>query len=375
MKTMSKPVKYKIIISGGGTGGHVFPAIAIADALSKMLPGIEILFIGALGRLEMEKVPAAGYKIIGLPVSGFIRKLSAGNIKVVLNLLKSLRQSGRIIKEFRPDAVVGVGGYASGPVLWVAGNKNIPVLIQEQNSYAGVTNKLLGGKAKRICVAYPEMDKYFEASKIVYTGNPVRAALFTKAPEKEKALRFFGLDSNKKTILIIGGSLGARTINNSILESLADFAGNNETQLLWQTGKFYYKNILEQSKEKETKNIKIFDFIGRMDMAYAAADIIVSRAGAGTISELALVGKPVILVPSPNVAEDHQTKNARALVKENAALLVADNEASAKLTKSIFKLLTDDTRKHELAVNIKKMAVHNSAEKIAEEVLKLIKAN
>jgi len=375
MKTMSKPVKYKIIISGGGTGGHVFPAIAIADALSKMLPGIEILFIGALGRLEMEKVPAAGYKIIGLPVSGFIRKLSAGNIKVVLNLLKSLRQSGRIIKEFRPDAVVGVGGYASGPVLWVAGNKNIPVLIQEQNSYAGVTNKLLGGKAKRICVAYPEMDKYFEASKIVYTGNPVRAALFTKAPEKEKALRFFGLDSNKKTILIIGGSLGARTINNSILESLADFAGNNETQLLWQTGKFYYKNILEQSKEKETKNIKIFDFIGRMDMAYAAADIIVSRAGAGTISELALVGKPVILVPSPNVAEDHQTKNARALVKENAALLVADNEASAKLTKSIFKLLTDDTRKHELAVNIKKMAVHNSAEQIAEEVLKLIKAN
>jgi len=372
---MSKPVKYKIIISGGGTGGHVFPAIAIADALSKMLPGIEILFIGALGRLEMEKVPAAGYKIIGLPVSGFIRKLSAGNIKVVLNLLKSLRQSGRIIKEFRPDAVVGVGGYASGPVLWVAGNKNIPVLIQEQNSYAGVTNKLLGGKAKRICVAYPEMDKYFEASKIVYTGNPVRAALFTKAPEKEKALRFFGLDSNKKTILIIGGSLGARTINNSILESLADFAGNNETQLLWQTGKFYYKNILEQSKEKETKNIKIFDFIGRMDMAYAAADIIVSRAGAGTISELALVGKPVILVPSPNVAEDHQTKNARALVKENAALLVADNEASAKLTKSIFKLLTDDTRKHELAVNIKKMAVHNSAEQIAEEVLKLIKAN
>ncbi len=375
MKTMSKPIKYKIIISGGGTGGHVFPAIAIADALSKKLPGIEILFIGALGRLEMEKVPAAGYKIIGLPVSGFIRKLSAGNIKVVLNLLKSLRQSGRIIKEFRPDVVVGVGGYASGPVLWVAGNKNIPVLIQEQNSYAGVTNKLLGGKAKRICVAYPEMDKYFEASKIVYTGNPVRAALFTKAPEKEEALRFFGLDSNKKTVLIIGGSLGARTINNSILASLADFAGNNETQLLWQTGKFYYKNILEQSKDKETKNIKIFDFIGRMDMAYAAADIIVSRAGAGTISELALVGKPVIMVPSPNVAEDHQTKNARALVKENAALLVTDNEAGTKLTKSIFNLLTDDTKKHELAVNIKKMAVHDSAEQIAEEVLKLINAN
>ncbi len=372
---MSKPHKYKIIISGGGTGGHVFPAIAIADALSKKLPGTEILFIGALGRLEMEKVPAAGYKIIGLPVSGFIRKLSAGNIKVILNLIKSLRKASRIIKDFRPDAVVGVGGYASGPVLWVAGRKKIPVLIQEQNSYAGVTNKLLGSKASRICVAYPEMDKYFEASKIIYTGNPVRAELFTKAPAKEEAIRFFGLDSNKKTVLIIGGSLGARTINNSILASLAEFSGYNETQLLWQTGKYYHKNILEQSKDAVSKDIKIFDFIGRMDMAYAAADIIVSRAGAGTISELALVGKPVILVPSPNVAEDHQTKNARALVKENAALLVADSEAGVKLTKTIFNLLNDDIRKHELAVNLEKMAVHDSAEQIADEVLKLINPN
>jgi len=359
-----------IIISGGGTGGHIFPAISIANAIKEIDPDINILFVGALGKIEMEKVPAAGYKIIGLPVAGLQRKLTLKNVSFIFKLISSLRKSRKIIKDFMPDVVVGVGGYASGPILREANKKGISTLIQEQNSYAGLTNKLLAKQAKKICVAYKGMEKYFPKEKIILTGNPVRQDLLKKIGSREEAIKYFDLDQNKKTILVVGGSLGARTINQSIIGGLEQI-GNSSYQILWQTGKYYYDDAKNTTDETGFKNINVLDFITRMDMAYAGADIIISRAGAGTISELCLVGKPVVLVPSPNVAEDHQTKNAMALVKKDAALMIADVEAREKLVGSILELIENTDKLKSLSKNIKGMALRNSAQIIAEEVLKL----
>lgn len=359
-----------IIISGGGTGGHIFPAISIANALNEIDPDINILFVGALGKIEMEKVPAAGYEIIGLPVAGLQRRLTLKNVSFIFKLISSLRKSRKIIKDFKPDAVVGVGGYASGPVLRIANKKGIPTLIQEQNSYAGITNKLLAKKAQKICVAYEGMEKYFPKDKILLTGNPVRQDLLDKIGNREEAIQYFDLDQNKKTILVIGGSLGARTINQSIIKDI-DKIGKSEFQLLWQTGKYYFEDAKKVAEETGFGNIKVLDFIKRMDMAYAAADIIISRAGAGTISELCLVGKPVILVPSPNVAEDHQTKNAMSLVKKGAAVMIKDIEAEEKLINEILELIEDTEKQKILSKNIDGMALRDSAKIIAEEVLKL----
>lgn len=359
-----------IIISGGGTGGHIFPAISIANAIKEIEPETNILFVGALGKIEMEKVPAAGYEIIGLPVAGLQRKLTVKNVSFIFKLMSSLRKSKKIIKDFNPHVVVGVGGYASGPVLRSANRKGIPTLIQEQNSYAGITNKLLAKKAQKICVAYEGMEKYFPEEKIILTGNPVRQDLLRKIENKDEALKHFELEQNKKTILVIGGSLGARTINQSVIKDIEKI-GNSDFQLLWQTGKYYYDDAKKVAEDSKFKNIQVLDFIKRMDYAYAAADVIISRAGAGTISELCLVGKPVILVPSPNVAEDHQTKNAMALVNKNAAIMIKDIEAKEKLIATTLELINDEKLIKVLSENIKKMALHDSAKIIAEEVLKL----
>jgi UDP-N-acetylglucosamine--N-acetylmuramyl-(pentapeptide) pyrophosphoryl-undecaprenol N-acetylglucosamine transferase len=369
-KILKLKMSKKIIISGGGTGGHIFPAIAIANALKVIDPECEILFVGALGKIEMEKVPAAGYKIIGLPVAGLQRKITLKNFNVIYKLIKSLKISKQIIKDFKPDVVVGVGGYASGPVLFMANRKGIPTIIQEQNSYAGVTNKLLAKRARKICVAYERMEKYFPKDKIILTGNPVRQDLLNEMNNQHEALTHFGLQ-NRPTILVIGGSLGARTINQSIIDGL-DKLGNSGIQVLWQTGKYYHTHAVEANNKKGYTNIKVLDFITRMDLAYACADIIISRAGAGTISELCLVGKPVILVPSPNVAEDHQTKNALALANRDAAIMIKDSEAQSLLVDESLQLMNDIRRKNELAKNISQMALYDSAKTIAEEVIKLI---
>jgi UDP-N-acetylglucosamine--N-acetylmuramyl-(pentapeptide) pyrophosphoryl-undecaprenol N-acetylglucosamine transferase len=359
-----------IIISGGGTGGHIFPAISIANAIKEIEPETNILFVGALGKIEMEKVPAAGYKIIGLPVAGLQRKLTFKNVSFIFKLISSLRKSRNILEDFKPNVAVGVGGYASGPVLRMANKKGIPTLIQEQNSYAGITNKLLAKRAKKICVAYEGMEKFFPQDKIILTGNPVRQDLLEKIGNREEAIDHFDLDKNKKTILVVGGSLGARTINQSIIGDIAKI-GNSEFQILWQTGKYYFEDAKKSANETKFENVKVLDFITRMDMAYAAADVIISRAGAGTISELCLVGKPVILVPSPNVAEDHQTKNAMALVNKNAALMIKDIEAREKLIDSVLELIDNKEKLENLSENIKGMALRDSAKIIAEEVLKL----
>ena len=364
----------RIMITGGGTGGHVFPAIAIADALKTKLGDVEFLFVGARDRLEMEKIPEAGYRIIGLPVMGFIRKFSFRNVKVLLKLLASLRLSEKIIRQFNPDIVVGVGGYASGPVLRTAAGKHIPTLIQEQNSYAGITNRILARKVNRICVAYDKMERYFPAGKIVMTGNPVRAEiqLLASMDRKEEALKYFGLDEKRKVILILGGSLGARTINHSVMAKL-DLLLQEDMQLLWQCGKGYYSTLSGYLQTAGVSGIHLLDFITRMDLAYAAADIIISRAGAITVSELCHVGKPVILVPSPNVAEDHQTKNALALVRKNAAVCISDEEAENKLVPVALDILKNAGRTAELAGNIRALAVMDSAGKIADEIIGLIK--
>ena len=362
----------KILISGGGTGGHVFPAIAIANAIKEMEPSADILFIGALGKIEMEKVPAAGYKIIGLDIKGLQRKLTFENFKFPMRLLKSLWKSKKIIKEFKPDVAVGVGGYASGPMLQVAKSNGVPYLLQEQNSYAGITNKLLANAAAKICVAYEGMEKFFPAEKILLTGNPVRAELLKIKGLREEAIKFFELDATKKTIFITGGSLGARTLNESVLNHI-DLINASDVQIIWQTGRFYYSTIVENASKQMRAGVKIFEFISNMDMAYAAADIIIARAGAGTISELCLVQKPVVLVPSPNVAEDHQTKNAMSLVNKNAAVLVRDSEAKNKLIPTVFELLKNEKQLAELSQNISALAKPNAAKEIAEEVLKLIK--
>jgi UDP-N-acetylglucosamine--N-acetylmuramyl-(pentapeptide) pyrophosphoryl-undecaprenol N-acetylglucosamine transferase len=370
IKFMSLQQHKRIIISGGGTGGHIFPAISIANALRRIDPAAEILFVGAEGRLEMERVPEAGYQIKGLPVSGFLRKLTFKNVKVVINLFRSLRLAKKILTEFRPDVVVGVGGYASGPVLRQAGKMGIPTLIQEQNSYAGVTNKLLVKKASVICVAYDGMEKYFPAEKIIKTGNPVRLDFQNLGDIRNKALEFFGLEKGKPVILILGGSGGAGTINMSLSQHLGKISSSG-CQWLWQTGKFYYDRVSAEVSRTKPDNVVVSAFINRMDYAYSAADVIVTRSGAGTISELCLVGKPVILIPSPNVAGDHQTKNARALSDRNAAILITDRDAPEKLVDEAIKLVSDEAGKAVLAANIKQLAVRDSDIRIAKEVLKL----
>lgn len=366
----NKPLK--VIVSGGGTGGHIFPAVSIANAIKKQHPEAEILFIGALGRMEMQRVPAAGYKIEGLPVRGLVRPLwSPKNVGVMMDFLKSKRMVKNIIREFKPQVVVGVGGYASAPTLNAAYSMGIPCLVQEQNSYAGVTNKSLAKKASKVCVAYSGMERFFPAEKIIMTGNPVRQNLLENKISPEEARKSFGLEPDKKTILIIGGSLGARTMNESVLAHLNDIR-QSDVQVIWQTGKYYSLQIADDlAKVEPVTNMKVMDFISSMDNAYAAADIVVSRAGASSISELCLLGKPCILVPSPNVAEDHQTKNALAFSTKDAAIFVADKDAKDQLIGIALENVKDDARLASLSVNVKKLAFDNSANMIAEEVVKL----
>ncbi len=361
----------RIIVSGGGTGGHIFPAISIANAIKEQYPNARILFVGALGRMEMQRVPAAGYKIIGLPVAGFDRKHLLKNISVLIKLFRSQRMARKIIKDFKPHAAVGVGGYASGPTLKMAARMGIPTLIQEQNSYAGVTNKLLAKSAKKICVAYEGMERFFDKNKIILTGNPVRQNLFNGKTSREKAIGAFGLNPDKKTILIIGGSLGARTINNCVMQAL-DKIRQSGVQFIWQTGKMYFEEARQAvRKAGNLPMLYTTDFISDMAMAYSAADIVISRAGAGSISEFCLLEKPVILVPSPNVAEDHQTKNALALVNKNAALYIKDSEAPERLIETAIQAVNDTEKLNSLRQNISKLAFKDSANVIANEVCKL----
>lgn len=363
--------KLKIIISGGGTGGHIFPAVSIANAIKEQHPDAEILFVGAEGRMEMQRVPAAGYPIIGLPVSGFDRKHLFKNFAVLLKLAKSQIKARSIIKNFKPHVAVGVGGYASGPTLKMAGMMGVPTLLQEQNSYAGVTNKLLAKKAKCICVAYDNMERFFEKDKIILTGNPVRQGLLSNKSSREESLRQFKLNPDKKTILILGGSLGARTINQCLMANL-DKIKQSDVQFIWQTGKIYYEQAMLAVKAAgELPMLYVTDFISDMQQAYSAADLTISRAGAGSISEFCLLEKPVILVPSPNVAEDHQTKNALALVNKDAALYVKDSEAKDKLMDTAIETVHQDELLKKLSTNIAKLAFPNSASIIAQEVCKL----
>lgn len=370
MSTIVMKKGIRIIISGGGTGGHIFPAIAIANALKVRYPDCEIRFVGALGRMEMEKVPAAGYEIIGLPVQGFDRSNLFKNIPVLYNLMISLFKARRIVRSFHPDVAVGVGGYASGPLMKAASSLKVPILIQEQNSFPGITNKILASKASTICVAYPGMEKYFPANRIVMTGNPVRNELLVSEQNKMLAYETFGLNPSKKTILIIGGSLGARTINKSVLARLKQI-DSGEVQILWQTGKYYYEKAQQKSLFCKNHNLKVVPFIARMDLAYLIADLVISRAGASSISELCLLGKPTILVPSPNVAEDHQTKNAMVLVNNDAALLVKDDKAEETLIDLAYQLINDDQQLNKLHSNIIQLAEKDSAERIVDEIVKL----
>lgn len=361
----------KIIISGGGTGGHIFPAVAIANALKSISPNCEILFVGAEGRMEMEKVPAAGYKIVGLNIAGIQRGSILKNLGLPFKVVSSVRKAMKLISDFKPDAVVGVGGFASGPLLYAAKLKGIPYLIQEQNSYAGITNKLLGKGAAKICVAFDGMEAFFPAEKILKTGNPVRNNIVDIKGKHHAGAELLKLNPLKKTILVTGGSLGAGTLNKSIEKHLSDFIVQ-DIQVIWQTGKFYYNGILERVGLDYHPNVIILEFLNKMDLAYAAADLIISRAGAGTIAELCVIQKPVILVPSPNVAEDHQTKNAMALVKNDAAILINDRSAEDTLVAEALKLLQNADRCKVLSENIGKMAYQDSDIVIANEVLKLV---
>ena len=360
----------RIIISGGGTGGHIFPAIAIANALKRLVPDVELLFVGAEGRMEMEKVPAAGYLIEGLPIRGIQRGSILKNLSLPFKMLSSVQKASKLMERFKPDAVVGVGGYASGPLLYAASRKGVPYLIQEQNSYAGITNKWLGKKAAKICVAFDDMEQFFPADRLIKTGNPVRKEVVNIEGKHHAGAELLRLDPLKKTILVTGGSLGAGTLNRSMEKHLADLIAQ-DVQLIWQTGKFYYKGIMERLGGQLHPNIRVLEFLNRMDLAYAAADVIISRAGAGTIAELCLVKKPVILVPSPNVAEDHQTKNALALVKNDAALLINDHAAEDTLVAGALHLLNDAPRCKTLAENIGRMAMGDADLVIAQEVLHL----
>lgn len=367
---MSEPLR--IIISGGGTGGHIFPAISIANAIREQRPDTKILFVGAEGRMEMQRVPAAGYEIKGLPVAGFDRKHLWRNVAVLYKLWRSRILARRILREFRPMAAVGVGGYASGPTLDVAGKLGIPTLLQEQNSYAGVTNKLLAKQARRICVAYDGMERFFPADRILFTGNPVRQNLLDHPLPRTEAAERLGLSPAKRTVLIVGGSLGARSMNESVLQQLPLIRQQSDVQFIWQTGKYYSEAIAEELRSKGCPdNLKVMDFIADMGLAYAAADLVVSRAGAGSISEFCLLGKPVILVPSPNVAEDHQTKNAMALVQKDAALYVPDAEAPANLLPTAISTVKNGKKLQALAQNIQRLARPNAAADIAAEVIRL----
>jgi len=362
----------RVIISGGGTGGHIFPAVAIANALKKIDPSTEILFVGANGRMEMEKVPAAGYKIIGLDIQGFQRSSILKNVLLPYKLLKSVMKARSIIKDFKPDAAVGVGGYASGPLLYAASQLKIPYLIQEQNSFAGITNKILGKDAELICVAFKGMEKFFPVEKIRITGNPIRKEAVDIENKRFAAAELLSLSPHKKTILLTGGSLGSGTLNKSMYSGLDKILAA-DVQLIWQTGKYYYQSVIEQMKGKEHPNIKVLEFLHRMDLAYAAADLVISRAGAGTIAELCAVKKPAILVPSPNVAEDHQTKNAIALVENDAAILVGDAVAELELIDIALLLIDNKDKCKSLADNIGKMALPDADEVIAREVLRIAK--
>lgn len=363
----------RIIISGGGTGGHVFPAIAIAEAIRERRPDTEILFVGAENRLEMEKVPEAGYKIKGLPVEGLRRKLSFHNIRVIVKLFRSLRMARKIIEEFDPDVVIGVGGYASGPVLRSASGMGIPTLIQEQNSFAGITNRWLSGKANRICVAFDGMERFFQPDKIIKTGNPVRKEIknVRSAEYRSEGYRYFGLNEKLKTLLVLGGSLGARTINKGVISNLKEM-NDSGIQILWQCGKFYYPEAQKAAEDSGARDVILKDFISRMELAYAVADVIISRAGAITISELCHAGKPAILVPSPNVAEDHQTRNAMALADRSAAICLKDSEAVGKMMPVALELLADQERMKRMSENILSMVIEDSAGRIAEEVIRLM---
>ncbi len=360
-----KPKKF--IISGGGTGGHIYPAIAIANELKTRFPDAEFLFVGAKDRMEMEKVPQAGYKIIGLWISGLQRSLSLQNLAFPLKLVSSLRKSKTILKNFKPDVAIGTGGYASAPLLRMASLQKIPCLIQEQNSHAGITNKWLSAKVQKICVAYQDMDKFFPSEKIIVTGNPVRQDLLDIGSKREEAIAFFQLREERKTLLVLGGSLGARSINQLVERSLPFFEAQ-QLQVLWQCGK-YYEEIY---KDKASANVQVHAFINRMDLAYAAADFIISRAGALSVSELCLVGKPVIFIPSPNVAEDHQSKNARAISEKNAAILIMESDLESNFEREFSKLVTSEEMQTSLSKNIKELAKPNATKDIVEEIEKLM---
>jgi UDP-N-acetylglucosamine--N-acetylmuramyl-(pentapeptide) pyrophosphoryl-undecaprenol N-acetylglucosamine transferase len=365
--------KVKVIISGGGTGGHIFPAIAIANALKKLQADVEILFVGAIGKMEMEKVPAAGYEIIGLNIAGLNRSNMLKNLAFPFKLIGSLLKALKIIKEFKPNVVVGVGGFASGPVMYAASTVNIPTVIQEQNSYAGITNKLLGAKAKKVCVAYDGMEKFFPAKNIIRTGNPVRQDILNLEGKREMGQKTFNLDPSKKTLLVIGGSLGARSINLAMKSHIEDFK-KADVQVVWQTGKLFIDEAKKAVADANATNFFVSDFIYTMDQAYAVADVVLSRAGASSISELCIVGKPSVLVPFPFAAEDHQTKNAQALVDVDAAILVPDNEAGTRACEESLKLLSDEVTQARFRTNIQKLALPNADEDIAKEILKLAKA-
>ena len=367
--------EYRIIVSGGGTGGHIFPALSIADAIKSKHPEAKILFVGADNRMEMQRVPDAGYDIVGLPIAGFDRKNLFKNFRVLWLIVKSQLMAKRIIKKFAPHAAVGVGGYASGPTLKMAASMNIPTLIQEQNSYAGVTNKILAKKAKMICVAYDGMERFFPKEKIILTGNPVRKSLIEMRTNRNEAIKTLGLDENKKCVLIVGGSLGARSINEAVLANIETIRENENIQFIWQTGKLYFEEMKERSAAAgKPENLIVTDFVSNMAAALGAADLVVSRAGAGSISEFALLGKAVILIPSPNVSEDHQTKNAMALVEKEAAIHIPDSKAKEELINVAVKTVLDKEVIASLEKNVEKLGKPNAAEVIADEVIKLADA-
>ena len=367
---MSNKKEYRIILSGGGTGGHIYPAIAIANELSLRYPDAKFLFVGAKDRMEMDKVPQAGYQIEGLWISGIQRKLTLKNLSFPFKLISSLFKSRKIIKRFKPDVVIGTGGFASGPLLQVATSKKIPSLIQEQNSFPGITNKLLSKKANKICVAYDGLERFFPEDKIIKTGNPVRQGLLDIDSKRDEAQKMFSLEQDKKTLFVLGGSLGARRIN-ELIEKELDFILSLNIQVIWQCGKLYYDKYKIYSN---TKHVQVHEFINNMDFAYAASDIIISRAGASSVSELCIVGKPVIFIPSPNVAEDHQTKNAMAIVNENAALLIKEADLEVDFENKFSQLMLSVEKQNELSENIKKLALVNATKQIADEVEKLLKS-
>ena len=367
--------KHKFIISGGGTGGHIYPAIAIADELKSRFPDAEFLFVGAQDKMEMQKVPQAGYPIKGLWIAGLQRKLTLKNVLFPFKLISSLWKSRTIIKGFKPDVVIGTGGFASGPLLQMANSMNIPTVIQEQNSFPGITNKLLSKKANKICVAYENLDRFFPKEKMILTGNPVRQDLIDIESKRDEAITYFNLDPSKKTLLILGGSLGARRVN-QLIEKELDFFTSLNVQIIWQCGKFYldeYKKYDLNNNQQPTTSIQVLAFIDRMDLVYAAADFVISRAGASSVSELSIVGKPVLFIPSPNVAEDHQTKNAKAIVDRNGALMLKENELDEKFETVFSDLVADENLQKQISVNIKKLAKTNATGDIVDEIVKLIK--